>query len=83
MSGVSYSWKVDGPHDAITPGGERLHFEEPLEEGARVGHGDEDGNVFGPFGVVVRREDGLWIEAEIGPGDIEAGRFLTRSVASA
>ena len=63
-SASAFPWKVDDdyPCSATTPSGERLYFEDLLQEGQRVGHGDGEGNVFGPFGVVVRREDGLWIE---------------------
>lgn len=64
-SANAYPWKVDDdyPCSARTPGGETLHFEDPLSEGDKVGHGDGEGNVYGPFGRVVRRKDGLWIEA--------------------
>lgn len=69
--GSDFPWKVDDgyPCSAVTPSGERLHFEDLLAEGQKVGHGDGEGNVYPPFGIVVRRDDGLWIEAERGGVD--------------
>lgn len=67
LSGKSdYPWKVDDdyPCKARTPGGEWLHFEDLLVEGQKVGHGDGEGNVYPPYGIVVRRDDGLWVEDE-------------------
>jgi hypothetical protein len=61
-----FPWKVVNdayPVDAKTPGGEVLHFDDLLCEGQRIGHGDGEGNVYPPYGIVVRRPDGLWIEA--------------------
>jgi hypothetical protein len=43
-----------------------VHFDDLLDIGDRVGDpvpGDPL-NAFPPFGVVVRRSDGLWVEAE-------------------
>lgn len=63
----AYPWKVvndDYPTAVRTPGGEILHFEDLLVEGQRVGHGDGEGNVYPPYGRVVRRDDGLWIVPE-------------------
>lgn len=64
--GSDFPWKVHDayPCSAWTPSGERLYFEDLLVEGQRVGHGDGEDNVYPPYGRVVRREDGLWIEAE-------------------
>lgn len=62
-----FPWKVlndDYPTDARTSSGEILHFDDVLAEGQRVGHGDGEGGVYPPYGRVVRRDDGLWIEAE-------------------
>lgn len=61
-----YPWKVDDdyPCKARTQGGEILHFDDLLFEGQRIGHSDGEDNVYPPFGVVVRREDGLWIVPE-------------------
>jgi hypothetical protein len=50
------------PCSAVTPGGERMYFEDLLTEGQRVGPADSDENVY-LDAVVVRRDDGLWIEA--------------------
>ena len=44
--------------------GEYCVFDDLLSEGDRVASlVDEDGNTFGPFGVVVRKPNGLWIVA--------------------
>lgn len=62
----AYPWKVDdGPArvSAVTPGGETMYFEDVLDPSTLVGQGDGEGNVYPPLGVVVRRGDGLWIEA--------------------
>ena len=64
--GSDFPWKVlndEYPVDVRTPSGEILHFEDLLVEGQRVGYGDSEGNVYLPLGIVVRREDGLWVEA--------------------
>jgi hypothetical protein len=48
------------------PDGREVHFDDLLDIGDRVGDpvpGDPL-NAFPPFGVVVRRSDGLWVEAE-------------------
>lgn len=62
-----FPWKVvddDYPTSARTPGGEVLHFEDLLAEGQKIAHsGDGEGNTYPPYGIVVRRDDGLWIEA--------------------
>jgi hypothetical protein len=63
----NFPWKVDDdyPCNATTASGERINFEDLLSVGDRVGsHSDGEGMVYGPFGVLVEREDGLWIEAE-------------------
>jgi hypothetical protein len=45
--------------------GEQFTFEDLLELGEKVGtSADDKGNVWGPFGVVVRRVDELWIVAD-------------------
>lgn len=43
-------------------------FEDLLSEGERVATLTVDDDHFGPFGVVVRRDDGLWILAEDAAG---------------
>ena len=45
--------------------GEQFAFEDLLELGEKVGtSADDKGNVWGPLGVVVKRDDGLWIVAD-------------------
>lgn len=40
-------------------------YDDLLSEGERVASMDDgEGNCWGPFGVVVRKADGLWIIAE-------------------
>ena len=44
---------------------EQFRFKDLLEVGERVGTtADDKGNVWGPFGIVVKRDDGLWIVAD-------------------
>jgi hypothetical protein len=46
------------------PDGPFVAFDDLLYEGDVVAKfGDGEGNTWGPCGVVVRRDDGLWIEA--------------------
>lgn len=59
--------KLDGGYtcQGLDRDGERIVFDDLLNIGDRVASVvDEEGNQFGPFGIVVQREDGLWIEAE-------------------
>lgn len=79
--GSIYPLKLDDayPCRGRTPGGEELHFEELLVVGQRVGHGDGEGNVFPPYGVVVRRDDGLWVEAVDMPSRAPADVAPTRA----
>lgn len=44
--------------------GQYVVFDDLLSEGDRVASfSDSEGNCYGPFAVVVRRDDGLWAEA--------------------
>jgi hypothetical protein len=49
------------------PGGAAVAFDDLLSEGDVVAkYADDEGNTWGPSGIVVRREDGLWIVPEDG-----------------
>ncbi len=50
-------------HDAD---GEYVTFNDLLDVGDLVGHLDDNGDVFPPLGIVVQRDDGLWVVAEGG-----------------
>jgi hypothetical protein len=52
------------------PDGPFVAFDDLLNEGDLVAkYGDGEGNTWGPNGIVVRREDGLWVE-EVGSGTV-------------
>lgn len=64
---MNFPCRVDDgyPCHATGPHGERYDFDDLLFEGTKVGDpvpGDSL-NCYPPFGVVVLRPDGLWIEA--------------------
>lgn len=59
------------PCRGLDPDGNAIYFHDLLWVGTKVG-GEVPGdplNAFPPFGVVVCRDDGLWIEAEVEPAD--------------
>lgn len=43
--------------------GEQVYFDDLLHEGDLVPTFSDGDNTYGPHGLVVRRDDGLWIEA--------------------
>lgn len=65
---TAYPVKLDDgyPCRGVDANGRHVTYFDLLREGERVGEpvpGDPL-NAFPPFGIVVEREDGLWIEAE-------------------
>jgi hypothetical protein len=46
------------------PDGTSVFFEDLCTEGERVATRSRGDDVFGPYGIVVKREDGLWIVPE-------------------
>lgn len=62
-SGIAFPLKLDDsyPCAGVDDAGVRWTFDDLLFEGGLVAsYVDRDGNTYGPGGVVVRREDGLW-----------------------
>ena len=51
------------PYNGTDANGEEVTFPDLLSPGDIVGsYEDPDGNVFGPWGKVVKKKNGLWIE---------------------
>ena len=75
MSDLRYPIKLNDayPCQGTDAAGESITFTDLLHEGARVGPFDpedcESGEPLYESGVVVAREDGLWIEAVAGAPD--------------
>lgn len=68
MSDLSYPIKLNDDYtcQGIDAGGNSVAFSDLLREGERVGPyapGDELGEAMYVDGIVVRRDDGLWVEA--------------------
>lgn len=75
MADLHYPIKLDDnyPCAGTDANGDRVMWDDLLFEGQLTGpgHGHDD-NVFPPFGRVVKRADGLWVEAA--PEEDEAHR---------
>jgi hypothetical protein len=50
--------------------GASIGFDDLLSEGERVATASRGDDQWGPYGVVVRRDDGLWIVAEEENADV-------------
>lgn len=85
MAELRYPIKLDDdyPCRGVDAAGEHVVFDDLLQEGNRVGCRTRGDDVFGPYGIVVQREDGLQVEVEIGPGDVQAGRVMARAIQQA
>lgn len=82
MADLAYPIKLDEYSCAGTDAnGERVMWDDLLFEGQLTGPSHGHDNVFPPFGRVVKRDDGLWVEAA--PDEDEKHRERTLAMCRA